>query len=401
MAGAMNVLGSTVTTWWRGRRFPGVSWLDVKLALRMLFKHPALTLVAVFALTIGIPVGLLPLHILDSFNKPLPVEDGDDIVMVRMVDPGRSRFVAPRLHDLAQWRRELASFEALGALRTGLHNVISEDGRAAPVSGAQITASVFSILRVPPLLGRLLNESDEVIGAPNVVVIGHSLWQSRLAGDPHVVGSTIRIGGVPHTVVGVMPQGFLFPFRDHLWLPLRDDTLELRPADAPVRGIMGRLADGASIEEARAELEVVGQRMAIELPDTRGPLRAQVSPYTAAAMGFGEDDTRAMLDVELLALLVLAIACGNVGTLILARAATRTREMAIRTALGAGRTRIVSQLFLESLVLAVLAAGVGLLIGQAVSIRFGLVGASRPGSPSWSRSCLPLRSCSPLRVSTR
>ena len=353
----------------RGRHFPGASWIDVKLGLRMLRKHPALTLVAVFALAIGIPVGLLPLHILDSFNRPLPVEDGDDIVMVRNWDLAGWRPGAPPRPDLVEWRKELASFEDLGIVRTGPYNVISEDGRAAPVSGAEVTASVFSILRVPPLLGRPLNEADEVIGAPNVVVIGFDLWRSRLAGDPHVVGSTIRIGRVPHTVVGVMPKGFLFPFRDHLWLPPRHDVLESRPGERPGR-IMGRLADGVSIEDARAELQLVGQRMALELPNTRAYLRPQVLPYTAAAIGFSEGDSQEILDLEFLALLVLGLACGNVSILILARAATRSGEIAIRTALGASRVRILSQLFVESLVLAVLAAGVGLLIGQAVATRF-------------------------------
>jgi predicted permease len=377
----MRALGSELAGWWRGRRLPGASWLDVKLGLRMLVKHPAVTLVAVFALAVGIPVGLLPLHIVDAFNRPLPVEDGDDVVMVSIGDPSRSQSVAIPLRDLAEWRRELVSFEELGAVRSRSYNVLSEDGGAAPVSGAAVTASVFSLLRVPPLLGRPLEEADEVVGAPDVVVIGHDLWQSRLAGDADVVGGTIRIGGVPHTVVGVMPEGFLFPLRNHLWLPLRDDVLDSRPGDTSIGRVIGRLAAGASIDEARAELELVGQRMVMESSDRRGPLRARVSPYAAAATGFGESESRTMLSVGLLALLVLGIACGNVGILILVRAAGRTRELAIRNALGAGRVRIVSQLFVESLVLAVLAGGVGLLIGEAVSRRFGVV--TEPYLPFW------------------
>ena len=258
----------------------GACWLDVKLATRMLFKHPGLTLVAIFTLAIGIPVGLLPLHVLDSLTTPLPVEDGEEIVIVRNYDRTTSDPVMRPLHDFVQWRKELSSFEDLGMWRTELYNVNSEDGRAAPVRGAEVTASVFSLLRIPPLFGRPLNEADEVMGAPDVVVIGYDLWQSRMAGDRDIVGSTIRIGAIPYTVVGVMPEGFLFPIRDHLWLPFRYDPLEFERGSGPAGSIMGRLADGVSIEEARNEIELLGQRMARQFPDTHAQLQPQVLPYT-------------------------------------------------------------------------------------------------------------------------
>ena len=137
-------------------------------------------------------------------------------------------------------------------MTSGSYNVISEDGRAAPVQGAEVTASTFAILRVPPLLGRTLIPADEVIGAPNVVVIGYDLWQARLAGDPDVVGRSIQIGRVQHTVVGVMPNAFLFPYREHLWLPPRLPVLA-NEARGRLLGVFGRLSDGVSPEEAQAE----------------------------------------------------------------------------------------------------------------------------------------------------
>jgi hypothetical protein len=124
------------------------------------------------------------------------------------------------LHDYFIWKDELTTFEAIGAARSDPYNVISEDERAAPIRGSEITASGFEVLRVPPIMGRTLVPSDEVPGAPDVVVISHEVWQSRLAGDPDVVGSTIRIGAVPHEVVGVMPEGFMFPVRELMWLGL-------------------------------------------------------------------------------------------------------------------------------------------------------------------------------------
>ena len=343
-----------------------LSWLDVKLAVRMLMKQPGLTLVAIFALAIGIPIGLLPLHVLDSLAGPLPVEDWEEIVMVRH-DLDEASWVM-RPSDFVQWREELSAFEDLGMWRTGPHNVLSDDGWAAPVRGSETTASFFSALRVPPLFGRPLNEADEVIGAPDVVVIGYGLWQSRLAGDPDVVGRTIRVGAVPHTVVGVMPEAFQFPFRSHLWLPFRDDPLAYEQGREPTGWIMGRLADGVSIEEARNEIEVVGQRRANQFPDTHARHHPQVLSYNRAVTQIDDPEARVAISfIQILALSLLALACGNVGILTLARAATRSRELAIRTALGASRVRIVSQLFVESLVLAVLAAGVGLVILQALA----------------------------------
>jgi predicted permease len=370
---AINLLSSALSTW-RGVPWllPGGIWLDAKLGTRMLRKQPVLTVVAVLTLGLGIPLGVLPLHVVDSLTATLPVEDGDDVVRVWNWDRVDSREVRRPIHDLAQWRGELRSFEDLAIGRSDVFNVISEDGRAAPVRGAEVSASVFGLLRVPPELGRPLDESDEGVGAPDVVVIGHDLWQSRLAGDPDVVGSTIRVGAVPRTVVGVMPEGFLFPLRDHLWVPFQYDPLQYEYGQGPVAWIMGRLAEGVTIADARNELELVGQRMTADFPDTHATLQPQVLPYTEAHVpGIDRPEGLELLFIQILFLTLLALACGNVGILILARAATRTGEIAIRTALGASRGRIVSQIFVESLVLAIGAAGVGLLAGQLVAPHLG------------------------------
>jgi putative ABC transport system permease protein len=341
------------------------SWLDVKLATRMLLRHHGLTVVAVFALAIGIPVGLLPLHVLDSLTRPLPVEDADEIVLVRNYDRAGSRSVLQSVHDFEQWRNELSSFAGLGAWRADLYNVNSENPQATPVRGAEIGASVFMLLRVAPLLGRPLARADEITGAPHVVVISYDLWQSRLAANPEIIGSTIRIGAVPHTVVGVMPEGFLFPFRQQLWLPFRYNALAYKRGDGPRVSVVGRLARGVSIEEANSEIAALGQRMAHDFPDTHTHLVPQVLPYTAAIAETDSAEFRmGVVVAQTLAFLLLALACGNVGILVLARSATRTREIAIRAALGAGRRRIVSQLFIESFALAAVAAGLGLLALQ-------------------------------------
>jgi len=371
----VNVLASALSvsrTRWRVPSL-GVSWLDVRLGLRLLVKQPGLTGVAVFALAIGIPVGLIPIHAANALQAPPPFDEADQILMLKNIDVGTSRWEAPSPYDFAQWRDELTAFGTLAMTTRGAsYNVISEDGRAAPIRGAEVTASTFDIVRVRPLLGRTLIAADEAVGAPNVVVISYDLWQSRLGADPKVLGRAIRIGGVSRTVVGVMPEEFLFPVRDHLWLPLRVNAITDEHEGGRPRIVFGRLAEDASAEDAQAQLTAVGQRMALELPETHARLRHEVMPFTVGLFGTGKAGLRGeagFYAFQILALLVLVVACANVGMLILARTATRAGEIAVRTALGASRTRVVTQLFTEALVFAVLAAGAGLLVADWISLK--------------------------------
>ena len=230
------------------------SWLDVKLSLRMLLRNPGLTIVSIITLSIGIPASLIPVHGMNAAFAPLPFEEGDRIVEIRNWNVVAGRVESRSLHDFFLWRDQLTTFEALGAARTASYNVMSEDGRAAPLPGAELTASGFRIVRVSPLMGRTLIESDELPGAADVVVISHQLWQARLGSDPDVLGKIIDIGAKPHEMVGVMPEGFLFPFEEHLWLPLRDRPTDFERGAGPRLTVFGRLAEGASTDDARAEL---------------------------------------------------------------------------------------------------------------------------------------------------
>jgi len=352
------------------RRGLGVSWMDVKLGIRMLKKEPLLTAVALLTLAIGIPTSLFPTHVLGLFESTFPVEDGARIVGIRNWDLETNRPSQRPLHDFAVWRAELTSFESVAAARSDPWNVHSPDGRAAEIRGAQVSASVFTMLRVRPLLGRPLLKSDEVEGAPDVVVIREDVWRSRFGRDPDIIGKSIGIGRTPHTVVGVMPEDFAFPVSDHLWLPLRMNPNDYAVGAGPDLFVFGRLAEGVSHEEADAEVAVVGSRLAAEWPETHARLRPEVVGSLLLLMGepaSGLSDSREILLVQAFALLLLFIACGNVGTMILARTATRVRELAVRTALGATRARIVTQLFVESLVLALVATSIGLVLADQVA----------------------------------
>ncbi len=355
-----------------GRAFGlGASWLDVKLAARMLLKQPALTLVAVFALAVGIPVGLLPQHIIGSLMAPIPVPQGAEVLMIDNVNVRTSNPVRRPLHDFVRWRAELTSFSSIGIASTKPVNLIADDGRSAPVHGAEVTASVFEILRVKPIMGRPLIIDDEVPGAPDVVVLGYDAWRARLASDPEVVGKSVRIGGAPHTIVGVMPEGFQYPVRDDLWVPFRHEVSAYPEGSGPRARVLARLAEGVTLEQANREIEFLGQRLATAFPETHADLQPRVLPYAEGLVGGDPNDEPDIVMLRLVALLLLALACGNVGILVLARTSTRVGELAVRTALGASRTRIVGQLFIESLLLAVLGAGVGLMVANHLSGRFG------------------------------
>jgi predicted permease len=345
-----------------------VSWLDVTYALRLLRKHPMLNLAAVFALAIGIPVGLAPSHIARALEAPLPGDSGNRLRAIRYWDPAASRVAPTWDAEFTTWAATLRSFSSLGAFRTATVN-IAADEQAAPaalaLSAAQVTASVFPMLGARPILGRVFDAGDFTAGAPDVVVIGHALWSARFARDPAVLGRSIRIGRTLHVVVGVMPDGFAFPAGEALWLPLRLFSSGGAGTGVPVH-VLGRLAEGISAGQAQAELASLGplRLAATSETEVRARLQPQVVPFGLLFLGLpagGLSETPEFRYAQALMFALMLVAAGNVAMLVFARTATRLRELAIRTALGASRTRIVSQIFLETLLLAIIAAGVGVL----------------------------------------
>src|SRR5689334_2034768 len=342
-----------------------VSRIDVKVALRMLRKHPILNLAAVFALVVGIPVGLAPSHIARALEAPLPGDASNRVRAIRHWDPMSSAVAQTWDDDFTFWTQTLRSFSSLGAFRTSSYNVAAVGGQAAPAAGAQVSASVFQMLGARPLLGRALEADDFADGAPDVAVIGHSLWSSRFGQDPTLLGRSIRVGRKLHVVVGVMPDGFAFPTNEALWVPLRLTSVGGARERTRVQ-VLGRLADGVSAQQAQAELTSVGLPPATSANDARerARLRAEVVPFGLLYLGLPAGGLASLPEfrwVQALMFVLLLVACGNVAMLVFARTATRLRELAIRTSLGASRARIVSQIFVETFVLAVIAAGVGLL----------------------------------------
>jgi putative ABC transport system permease protein len=347
----------------RGVRMFTISWLDWKLGARMLLKYPALTIIGGLSLAAAIAIGAVGMEVANELlYSRLPFDEGDRVVAIEMGDAGSSR-VEPRiLHDYAVWRESLETVVQIGAARVVERNVHGHDGRIELVRGAEITASAFPLTRVPPLLGRPLQPADEVPGAEPVVVLGYDVWQTHFRGDPAIIGRVVTVGRTARTVVGVMPSGFGFPRNQQLWVPLPDQ--DAAPREGPPVQVFGRLADGASWETATRELAVVTGRMAAANPATHAQLRSRVRAFAGRTPGERLPVEGWLLHVVVL--LVLGAVCANVATLIFARTAMRESEIVVRNALGASRGRVVAQIVTESLVLALAAAAVGLLVAQAI-----------------------------------
>jgi predicted permease len=360
----------------------------------MLARYPGLTLVGTVAIAIAIALGTLYFEAVNKWQNPrLPIRNADRVISIRNWDVSAVAPEGRMLHDFTIWREQVKTVDHLGAAVVFVRNLATEDRRVEPVRGAEITASAFRLLGTAPLLGRALTEQDERPGEPPVVVLSHALWKTRFDSDPAVVGRTVKLGTATATIVGVMPEGFGFPVNERIWTPLRVDASTLAPRTGPAVSIFGRLAPGASIDQARAELSVIGARLSASDPDTHKHLRPRVTTYAKplAEGGVGLMIRNVLYVVNGIFLMLLGVVCANVATLVFARTATRGWEITVRTALGASRGRIISQLFIEALVLAGLAAMLGLVIAK-VSLRFGLgLLAGSDALPYWINDSLSWR----------
>lgn len=353
----------------RGGPAGGISMLDIKLGVRMLVRHPGLTLVGGLGMAVAIALGAGSYAIISAaFDATLPFDEERRVVAIELWDSEINNQEPQILHDFGIWREELESVELLGAWRPVGRNLTTRHGAAGPVSIAEMTASGFRLAGVSPLLGRHLIPEDERPGGAPVVVIGYDAWQNRFFGDPDIVGETVRLGATYHTVVGVMPDGFGFPLYHEFWTPLRAAATPWGPRQGPEVFVFGRLAPGATADQARAELEFLGRRSASASPETHARLHPQLVPYTTQFLddsGIRNARGWQVQVLQLPLLLLLGVICVNVAILVYARTVTRQGEIAVRTALGASRQRIVAQLFAEGLVLSGGAAMLGLVVAAA------------------------------------
>ena len=369
----------------------GLDWLtgarlDVVLGIRMLIKYPALTIVGGIGMAVGIAVSVAFFAFIGAhFNPPLPLEEGERIVALENRDIEVNNEDRQALHDFVLWRQELKSVEQLGAFRTVNRFLMQDKGPPEPLEVAEITAVGMQVPRVPPFMGRYLIEEDERPDAPPVVVIGYDTWRNRFASDPGIIGRELRFGRTMHTVVGVMPEKFTFPQAHQYWIPFRADPAAYARREGPEIFIFGRLAPGLTMKEAQAELTAIGQRTAAQFPESNGNLRPMVMPYTHSLTDIQGMTTWMVAQQQMMMTLLLLVVALNVAVLVYARTATRQAEIAVRTALGASRRRIVTQLFVEALVLSLCSAALGLAIAQ-VGVQLGnrIMEQEGGGTPFWA-----------------
>ncbi|HEY0872650.1 MAG TPA: ABC transporter permease [Vicinamibacterales bacterium] len=333
---------------------------DLSSGVRMLLRYPTLSSVAILTLGVGIGLSTTVFCVVNGgLFKGLPFPNADRIVAVfaSNVSQGQPRMPMP-VHDFDTLRQRQTSFESLGAYAMGAYNLSLEPGRPERFLGAQLSVEAFRALGVQPILGRGFRDGDEQPGSDAVVLLGHDLWRDRYAGAPDIVGQTIHANGRQLTIIGVMPENFMFPFRQSLWVPLRVDPLATQRGNGPTYGVVGLLKDGVSVNQASTQAAAIATQLEQQFPETNRGVSAGVVPYTQMAMG---PEIYALLFTMLGAGIgVLLIACVNVSNLLVAREAMRRKEVAVRLALGAARGRIIRQHLTEVMVLAVAGGLVGI-----------------------------------------
>jgi putative ABC transport system permease protein len=350
-----------------GRRESAERWdalvRDVRFAARTLRRSPAFTAMAVVCIALGVCVTTTIFSAVHGILiRPLPYERADELVSVYAQNPAREiRGSNVSYPDYVSWRDANRTFAALALWTWSSHAFSGDGGEAERVEGASVTANLLPILGVRPMLGRPFLPEEDQDGRDNVILLGYGLWQRRFAGDRSVVGRTITVNGRPHTVIGVMPARFNFPERGEAWVPFGAPRWATEERGArQYAGALGRLKPRVTLAQARADLAAVSTTLQQTYPRENVGWSAELIPLRDDLVG---DLRRALLVFAGAVGLVLLIACANVANLMLARGATRQREIAIRVAVGAGRGRLVRQVLTESLVL----AAVGGILGAALS----------------------------------
>jgi putative ABC transport system permease protein len=334
---------------------------DLNFALRTFRKNPGFTGAAVLALGLGMGANSAMFSVIDGvLLRPLPFPRSERLVNVWENNLKRNlpRLVAAPA-NYYDWRQQNQAFQALGAYQPNTFNLASAEGEPERFLGAISDRGFFDALGVKPALGRVFTEAEDQPGRDGVVILGHGVWRQRFGGDPKIVGQALNINGRQRTVIGVMPEGFEYPPQSVMWSPLGFDNETRERRDFHRLRVIGRLKDGVTLEGARAEFETIGSRLAAEYPTFNRDASIVVNLLL--------DDMVGPIRPALLVLLgavafVLLIACANVANLLLAKAAGRQREMAIRASLGAGRSRIITQMLTESVLLSLAGGLVGLLL---------------------------------------
>jgi putative ABC transport system permease protein len=356
---------------------------DLRLAARDAARRPGFTVLVSLTLALGLGLNTAVFALLDAvLLKPLPYRDPSRLVFVWQTLPEHNVFeVEATPFDYGAWRG-VTSFASLALVRRDAYTLAGDDETPERVRGSRVTASLMPLLGITPQLGRAFTADEDTDAAPPVVVLSDGLWRRRYGGDPALLGRSIHINAVPHTVVGIMPRGASLPGPlagdDVVWLPMRMTPAQWSGNTSHNYTVIARLADGVSVERASAELAAFTARMTADHPDTHRGLGARLVPVSEQTV---HAIRPALLVIAGGVALLLLVACANAATLLIARAAGRRHEIAIRAALGASRLRLLSHAVAECLLYSTLGGVSGLVLGRwALRALLPLFAATLPPS---------------------
>ena len=350
----------------------------------MLKQNIGVSVIAVLALSIGIGLVVTIFSIVNGFIiRGLPFDESDRLFLLRWAnvksntqDFNIDLFI--NAYDFNDLQEQQTTFEGLSGSDNSTINIKGDD-YARRYNGCSISTNFLNLLRAKPLLGRGFLKDEDLPGADKVAIIGYGIWQKDFYGDDNIIGRSVLLNNVSHTIVGVMSQEFKFPIGADLWVPrINDFSSTTRKNSVKLMAVFGRLKDGVTLEEALTELNGIASRLEQEYPESnKGYNSLNIKPYVKGFLG---DEIYILFTTMLVAaFMVLLISCTNVANLLFARSILRSKELAIRSAIGAPRKRIITQILTESLIISIIGAVGGFLIAHRSLNFYGII------LWSWSR----------------